>query len=102
MTWVLSIHPELWDDVDEAIDYYAEVEEGLSQRFMGEVRAAFAFVRVWPLAGRPFYGVYRRVPLRRFPYLVCYRIVDDTVRVLAIVHNRRNPKWIRARLAARG
>ena len=101
MTWVSSIHPELWEDADEAIDYYAEVEEDLPQRFMGELRAAFAFIRGWPLAGRAFQDVYRRVALKHFPYLVCYRVVDETVWMLAIVHSRRDPEWVRARLDSR-
>lgn len=101
MTWALSIHPELWDDADDAIDYYAGVEDDLPQRFMDELRASFAFIRSWPLAGRTFYGGYRRVALKRFPYLVCYWVVGDTVRLLAVVHNRRDPKWVRTRLATR-
>ena len=101
MTRSLWIHPELWDDADEAIDYYTGVEDDLPQRFMRELRASFSFISSWPLAGRVFHGEYRRVALKRFPYLMCYRIVDDTVRVLAIVHNRRDPSWVRARLATR-
>ena len=101
MTWVLSIHPELWDDTDDAIEYYAEVEGDLPKSFMDELRAVFAFIRVWPMAGRTFHGGYRRVALRRFPYLLCYWVAGDTVRALAVVHNRRDPKWVDERLATR-
>jgi len=98
VTWILSIHPELWDDADEAFEYYADIEEELPQRFMSELRSSFKFVRVWPLAGRIFHVEYRRVALRSFPYLVCYRVIDDTVRMLAIIHDRRDPAWVRKKL----
>jgi toxin ParE1/3/4 len=101
VTWVLSIHPGVWDDADDAIDYYAGVEDGLPQRFIAELEDTFVFVRQFPLAGRLLHTKYRRVSLRRFPYLVCYRVFGDVVRVLAIVHNRRDPKWVRRRLANR-
>ena len=101
MTWVLSVHPEVWDDADDAMDYYAGVEDDLPQRFIAEVDVALDFAERFPLAGRRLCAKYRRIALRHFPYLLCYRVVDDVVRVLAIVHARRNPKWIRARLFSR-
>ena len=101
MTWLLSVHPEVWDDADDAMEYYAGVEDYLPQRFIAEVDAALDFAEHFALAGRPLYTKYRRIALRRFPYLLCYRVVDDVVHVLAVVHDRRNPKWVRARLSAR-
>jgi len=46
VTWVLSFHPEVWDDIDEAINYYVEVEDNLPQHFLAELDAAFDFAEV--------------------------------------------------------
>lgn len=35
----------------------------------------------------------RRVPLVRYPYLVFYRVVDDEVVVLRIIHGARKEPW---------
>jgi hypothetical protein len=39
----------------------------------------------------------RRVPVRRFPYCVFYRVEPDRIVVLAIFHGRRNPRIWQAR-----
>jgi len=101
VNWVLSLHPEVWDDIDDAIEYYADVEVSLPERFLMELDVAFDFAERFPLSGRPLYTKYRRIVLKHFPYIVCYRVIDKTVRVLAIVHGRRDPKWVRRKLAAR-
>jgi plasmid stabilization system protein ParE len=35
----------------------------------------------------------RRVPLLRYPYLVFYRIFDEEVIVLRVVHGARKEPW---------
>ncbi|MCL1922349.1 MAG: hypothetical protein FWG15_00510 [Propionibacteriaceae bacterium] len=42
VTWMLSIHPELWDDADEAFEYYSEIEEEIAQRFMNARNPMFS------------------------------------------------------------
>jgi len=101
MNWVLSVHPGVRDDIGDATDYYTTIDSDLATSFVDEAQIAFSFARQYPHAGHTVYTKYRRVTLSRFPYLMCYRVVGDTVRILAIVHSRRDPKWIRARLDAR-
>ena len=101
MTWVLSAHPEVEDDLIEVTDYYKAIDTDLADRFVKESESAVAFVEQYPSAGHVLHTKYRRVTLARFPYLVCYRLKGDTIRVLAVVHDRRDPKWVRRRLAGR-
>jgi len=101
VTWELSSHPEVEADLSEASDYYAEIGADLADSFINEAETAVSFIGQYPEAGRSIYTRYRRVALDRFPYLVCYRVVGGAIRVLAVVHDRRDPKWVRARLASR-
>jgi hypothetical protein len=41
----------------------------------------------------PFDGEVRRVPVGRFPHHVVYTYDDDTVDVLAVAHDRREPGY---------
>lgn len=55
------------------------------------------FERLLPRAAKPeiFPVVHRqtrRALLRRFPYGLYYRIVDDQIVVVACMHGRRNPR----------
>ena len=45
LTWHLSFHPDLWDDADEAISYYAHADPSLPAVFLDELDSAFAFMR---------------------------------------------------------
>ena len=103
VNWSLSFHPDLWNDTDDIIKYYAEIDFDLAIAFMDELDAAFAFVRQYPEGAAKRGGLYRRIALRRFPYLVCYRVIHETksIRVLAIVQAQRDPRWISSLLAGR-
>jgi len=46
-----------------------------------------------------YFGKYHRLLTKRFPYSVYYRIEGDEILVYAILDNRRDPEWIRKRLA---
>lgn len=40
----------------------------------------------------------RRAKLRKFPYLVYYRLLDDRIEVIGVLHGSRNPKLWRERI----
>jgi plasmid stabilization system protein ParE len=40
---------------------------------------------------------HRRLPLRRFPYALIYRVDSDAVRIVAVAHRRRRPNYWRPR-----
>jgi len=97
----LSVSPEAWDDAGTAAEYYSGIDDDLAYRFIEELVSALSFLWAYPLAGHPFYGRYRCIALKRFPYLVCYRVAGDTIRVLTIVHGQRDPEWIHGRIDGR-
>ncbi len=57
---------------------------------MSEYPDAFA---KWPDDAR-----YRRIVVRRFPYLVFFEVRGETVEVVAVAHASREPGYWRARL----
>lgn len=40
----------------------------------------------------------RRAIVRRFPYLIWYRVIGETVIVLAFTYAGRDPKYVKTRL----
>ena len=66
-----------------------------TQRFEHRIHTIIDRIGRFPLgfqevAARP--GV-RRVPLVRYPYLVFYKVFDDEVVVLRIIHGARKEPW---------
>ncbi|MGQ0847085.1 MAG: type II toxin-antitoxin system RelE/ParE family toxin [Sporichthyaceae bacterium] len=50
------------------------------------------------LAGLPGDVPVRSAPVRRFPYRIVYLVHDDAIRVLAVAHTRREPRYWRDRV----
>jgi toxin ParE1/3/4 len=78
-----------------AISWYDSKRPGLGREFLAEVDRAFAKIHRaperWPLwrADRPF----RSLRLRRFPFVVFYRVTSGYVRVSAVAHTSRRPGY---------
>ena len=79
-------------------DWYDARRMGLGTEFRAAVDEAMARIAAHPLMYPERYRASRRALLRRFPYVLWYRVDDDLVIILACVHGRRDPRGVRARL----
>ena len=88
----LIIRPEAEDELLEAIDWYEARSPGLGSEFLRCVDACFQRIlrnpEMYPVVHRDS----RMGLVRRFPYLVIYRLADDAVYVVAVFHSKRDPK----------
>jgi hypothetical protein len=92
----LRFHPHVATDLAEAIAWYDERSRGLGNRFRAAVNACFDDVALAPESfARAFSDSDMRfVRVRRFPYLVLYRLRGRTVEVLGVFHGASDPeKW---------
>lgn len=86
-------------EVMEAVEQYAAVDDygQLADRFLDEVERAKHLIaerpRAWPEI-EP--GVHHKV-LHRFPFALIYVIDTDEVRIFAVAHHRRRPRYWRGR-----
>jgi plasmid stabilization system protein ParE len=84
-------------DVEEAYRWYQEQRSGLGDEFLEAVQLALQNAVSTPLAYPQVHRDKRRVLLRRFPYSLIYRLIEDQVVVLGCLHGRRHPRVIRKR-----
>lgn len=85
-------------DIAEAQNWYETQQVGLGAQFYDETMRVFDLLVESPLVYPVVHRNVRRAVLRRFPFLVWYRVADQTVRVLAITHGMRRPSSALARL----
>ena len=83
--------------------WYEEHRRGLGTEFFDAVDAALGQVVRLPRAGARVPRVppdlpVRRAPVKRFPYHVIYLEAEDTIRVLAVAHDRRRPDYWKTRV----
>jgi plasmid stabilization system protein ParE len=69
--------------------WYRKQQQGLDRAFLTEIDAAIERVRQNPESYPKRYREYRAVLVRRFPFVMYFRIVGDEVRVAAVLHYRR-------------
>jgi len=82
--------PEAEDDIDAAYAYYEQRLTGLGDRFLQALRDRLDRIQDNPALYSIFYQDVRAAPLRRFPYVVYYRLEDQRVLIIAVQHGRRS------------
>jgi plasmid stabilization system protein ParE len=79
-------------DLAEAFRWCEERRAGLGYEFTRFARATLQSIEQnpeqYPLAADDI----RKAPLRRFPYVVCYVILNADISVVAVMHSRRHPR----------
>ncbi|HHJ39123.1 MAG: plasmid stabilization protein [Methylothermaceae bacteria B42] len=96
-----SFHPEAEEELNEAIDYYEEIEPGLGYDFALEVFSAISRAVEFPKAWAVLEGDVRRSLVSRFPYGVLYSEVDNEIFVLAVMNLHREPGYWKKRKEGR-
>lgn len=92
--------PEAEDEIREAMRWYEARRSGLGMEFLGGIEdamvRAMSTPRLWPVWDED--PRYRRVVLRRFPFLLFYEVRVDTIEFVAVAHSRRKPGYWLSRL----
>lgn len=83
-------------DALEAHAFYEGRRKGLGVRFRDHLDRAILRIREDPPRYPIVYRELRRKLVERFPYAVYYRVYDEFVYIVAVMHGRRNPQhWQR-------
>ncbi|MFN0196978.1 MAG: type II toxin-antitoxin system RelE/ParE family toxin [Planctomycetaceae bacterium] len=94
----LVIRPPAEVDLSEARDWYEAQRPGLGSEFLTAVDECFERIIEFPESSAVEYKGVRPAGLRRFPYVVYYRLTDEASEILAVLHGGRNPRVWRTRV----
>lgn len=97
MTRSLRLHASADLELNEAADFYDLESPGLGDAFLADVERGFGRIREHPDAAPEVAPGVRKLVLARFPYTIVYGTRTDTIRVLAIAHQRKRPFYWRGR-----
>jgi len=93
--WI--VRPLAESDIDQAVHWYEDQRPGLGLRFLDVVDLVMDRIRTAPLQFLSIAANVRRALLHTFPYAVYFRVTEETIIVLAVLHLRRDPRAWRAR-----
>ena len=90
MNLAIGLRAEASRDTEEARDYYDDKQSGLGQTFLKRVDEGLARIKFMPKLYGKTWGEVRATRVRKFPYVIYYRILDDRIEVLAVMHGSRD------------
>ncbi len=94
--FTIDIEPEAFEDIQKAVDYYNQKQEGLGKRFFITVDQHFDFLKKNYTSCAVRYDDIRCMKVKKFPYAIHYRIVmqQKTVSIKAVFCTYQDPaKW---------
>ena len=96
MTHRVVFTPSTKQHLREARDWYDADGLDLGKALLRDVLAATNRIASDPEQFAKVYGEVRQLVLKRFLYVISFRVKNDQVEVLSILHGHRNPNiWKR-------
>ena len=76
----------------EAYKWYEAKRTGLGELFLQELEVNYGKLQSNPLVYRISEAGYGHVILKKFPFVIVFKIIKNTLVVYAVFHTSRNPK----------
>jgi len=94
MSFKLIYAAEVYDDLQQNIDWYNEKQSGLGARFFKAVKEQISRMKKNPLSVAVRYDEVRCAKVKGFPYMVHFKVFPDinTVKITVVFSTHRNPK----------
>jgi len=93
----VEIHPEAIAEACATREWYKARSDDAAEAFLSELDIGIENIRTTPdLYPSYLYGT-RRYLMRRFPYLIVYRVASTTIQVVAVAHSLRRPGYWKTR-----
>ena len=97
----IEFFPAAEQELLEAAEHYEDRLLGLGGDFILEVERLSSVLIELPHLGEKLDQIHRRIPLRRFPYALIFRLDGDVIRIVAVAHRRRRPRYWAPRVQER-
>lgn len=98
MSYEIQVRRAAELDIAEAQVWYETQQSGLGREFRAEISSVIDRLAETPLTYQKTHRDVRRAIVRRFPYLIWYRVIEKTVIVLACTYAGRDPRYVKSRL----
>jgi plasmid stabilization system protein ParE len=91
----LTIHPQVAREIEDAVDWYDDQSLGLGDDFLLKLEGAKSLILQQPQGHSFWLGskTIRRARLKRFPYVLLFRVTGQAIRILCLRHDKRHPSY---------
>jgi toxin ParE1/3/4 len=88
-----SFHEAAEREFFTAIEYYKECQSGLEVRFSEEIYVTIDRISEHPYAWTKIDAKTMRCLTNKFPYGILYRISENEIQIIAVMHLHRKPSY---------
>ncbi len=93
----LIFHPDIEHEVKASYEWYQKQAVGLGDDYLNELEKAYQAIVELPDTWPKFQNNLRRFLLSKFPFSVIYQFNQETIFIVAVMHNSRKPGYWRER-----
>ena len=88
----IRITEEAREDIDEAVEWYDEQKSGLGDLFLQRLNESFSAIQQNPASFKRVYRQLRQSALKKFPYVVLYKVENNIILIYCVFHTSKDPK----------
>lgn len=90
----IEYHPALEGELVEVRDYYNSQSQGLGDNFVDDFERQVFLIASMPGRWMLVRDNIRRSLMKRFPYVILFRVIDhEIIRITVVKHERRHPGY---------
>ena len=90
----IEYHPAIAKELEEIRDYYESFSERLGRDFIDEFERQTLLIAAKPERWMVVRVDVRRALMKRFPFVIHFRLLDgDVIRITLVKHERRHPAY---------
>ncbi|MEA2561515.1 MAG: hypothetical protein QOH06_3019 [Acidobacteriota bacterium] len=93
MSFTVSYTSRAREELFDAADYYDLESPGLGSSFLAAVSQALEQIMLYPESAPAVRGRVRRKTVQRFPYSLLYSLRGQTIRIVAVMNQKRRPSY---------
>jgi|SRR5690554_6977022 len=92
MLFKVSVLLQAQREIDEAIEYYAEISPSIPPKFIHDLEVAYNTLSETPYYQKRYLNL-RGFPMKRFPFILFFTIDEkqQKVRIVSCFHTSKNP-----------
>jgi hypothetical protein len=100
MAYNILFAAEVYDDLQQSIDWYNEQQNELGSRFFASVKEQISHIKKSPSSIAIRYDEVRCAKVKSFPYLIHFMVFPEsnTVKIIAVFSTHRDPQMWKSRL----
>ena len=88
---ILKISKLAFLEIEDAKDYYNLQKTTLGDNFKEDIKKSIKNIKNFPNLYPNITDDLKRCVLHRFPYSIFFSITNDTILILSVAHQHRNP-----------